>query len=245
MNDFIVYKHTCPNGKVYIGITSQNANHRWNRGNGYRGNEHFYRAIQKYGWENIRHDILFNELTKEEAEQKEKELITIYKSNDKNYGYNIMFESSNKYCHSRETIEKMRNSKLGKKQSEETKRKRSESLKGHTTAAETREKIRAAQVGKPRTPHTEEWKKNASAMFTGVNNPNYGKTMSQEQRAKISEHTNNKRAVCQYSLDMELIKIYPSIKEAERQTGIYNANICACCKGKKPTMGGYVWRYVK
>ena len=44
---YCVYKHTCPNGKVYIGVTSQNPLRSWNNGNGYRGNEHFYRAIVK------------------------------------------------------------------------------------------------------------------------------------------------------------------------------------------------------
>lgn len=29
---YVVYKHTCPNGKVYIGITSQKPEHRWKKG---------------------------------------------------------------------------------------------------------------------------------------------------------------------------------------------------------------------
>lgn len=44
---FIVYKHTSPNGKIYIGITSQVPNHRWRNGNGYKTNPYFTRAIKK------------------------------------------------------------------------------------------------------------------------------------------------------------------------------------------------------
>lgn len=39
------------------------------------------------------------------------------------------------------------------------------------------------------------------------------------------------------------IKSYPSMMEAERQLNISNSKICAVCKGKRMTAGGYVWRY--
>lgn len=83
-----VYMHTVPNGKVYIGVTSQEVDKRWNHGQGYRSNLHFWRAIQKYGWSNIRHEVLFEGLTKEEAFEKEIELISLYESNNPHYGYN-------------------------------------------------------------------------------------------------------------------------------------------------------------
>ena len=36
-NNFCVYKHTCPNGKVYIGITGKKPKHRWGKdGSGYK-----------------------------------------------------------------------------------------------------------------------------------------------------------------------------------------------------------------
>ena len=77
---YTVYKHTSPSGKVYIGITSKNVKERWNYGQGYRNNEHFWRAIQKYGWKSIEHTILYENLTKSQACEKEKELIAFYKS---------------------------------------------------------------------------------------------------------------------------------------------------------------------
>jgi hypothetical protein len=75
------------NGKKYIGITQQSLKKRSNNGKGYTGCTKFYNAIQKYGWENFKHKILFKGLTKEEAELKEQELIKEY--NTQIDGYNI------------------------------------------------------------------------------------------------------------------------------------------------------------
>ena len=85
-----VYMHTSPSNKVYIGITSQEPLKRWgNNGSNYSKQKYFYAAIKKYGWENIKHEILFSNLAEEEAKQKEVELIAKHKSADKNYGYNL------------------------------------------------------------------------------------------------------------------------------------------------------------
>ena len=67
---YCVYKHTNKfNGKVYIGITSQQPEKRWKNGYGYEGNEYFYRAIQKYGWnDGFNHEIIVSGLTKESKE---------------------------------------------------------------------------------------------------------------------------------------------------------------------------------
>lgn len=92
MENYKVYKHTFPNGKVYIGITGRKwiASQRWgNNGAGYIDQTYMRNAIKKYGWKNIKHEILFENMTKEEAEQKEIDLIKQYKSNIKGYGYNI------------------------------------------------------------------------------------------------------------------------------------------------------------
>ena len=49
--------------------------------------------------------------------------------------------------------------------------------------------------------------------------------------------------ILQFSKDGELIAEYSSAREAERQTGCHNQHICDCCKGKRKSAGGYVWRY--
>lgn len=87
---YIVYKHTAPNDKVYIGITGFDPQYRWlNNGRGYQHQSTFFNAIIKYGWINFKHEILFEGLTEEEALNKEEELIQQYKSYDRRYGYNV------------------------------------------------------------------------------------------------------------------------------------------------------------
>lgn len=90
MGSWSVYKHTTPSGKVYIGITSKTPQQRWNSGHGYRKCKAFWNAIVKYGWQNIQHEVLYEGLTKYQAEALEKELITKYRSTDCRFGYNIM-----------------------------------------------------------------------------------------------------------------------------------------------------------
>lgn len=79
---FIVYKHTSPSNKVYIGITKLNLIKRW------QGLPYFFRAILKYGWNNFQHEILYSELSEKEAKQIEICLIAYYNSTDHNYEYN-------------------------------------------------------------------------------------------------------------------------------------------------------------
>lgn len=86
---YTVYKHTAPNGKVYIGITKQRPERRWGKGGrGYKENDYFYRAIQKYGWDNFKHEIIAENLTEEEAGLMEIDLISQHRSVDRSCGYN-------------------------------------------------------------------------------------------------------------------------------------------------------------
>ena len=128
---YIVYKHTSPSNKVYIGITIQKPELRWRKGKGYKNNIHFYNAIQKYGWDNFQHEILFTGLTKDEAEQKEIELIAYYKSCNRRYGYNIDHGGNSIGHLSDEHKKKLRDANIGKCPSEDTRQKMSELFKGN------------------------------------------------------------------------------------------------------------------
>lgn len=148
---YLVYKHTCPNGKVYIGITSQSAKERWrNNGLGYKKNKHFFNAILKYGWDNIKHEIIFDKLAKEKACKKEIELIAFYKSNQREYGYNsaIGGEINKGFNRTSETKEKLRLANLGKPMSEEIKRKISAANKGKSKPAGFGERIKEIEQSK-------------------------------------------------------------------------------------------------
>ena len=122
MENYKVYIHKFPNGKAYVGITRQEPKIRWGGGNGYVRNEYMHRAIKKYGWENIEHIILFDGLSEEDACEIEKSLIKKYRTNEKEFGYNI--ESGGQCSNLAEsTKQKLREAHIGKSASEETREK--------------------------------------------------------------------------------------------------------------------------
>ena len=90
---FYVYKHTCPNNKVYIGMTGNEPERRWNGGYGYIRNKRFAKAILKYGWDNITHDILSIHDTKEEALKEEAAQIAVHHSDLPHFGYNVLAQN--------------------------------------------------------------------------------------------------------------------------------------------------------
>lgn len=101
------------NDKRYIGITRQEVQERWMNGRGYQ-NQVFGRAIEKYGWDGFEHEVLYINLTKEEAEQKEIELIAEYQSDNGNYGYNISHGGNCSDSVAESTKEKLRQVMTGK-----------------------------------------------------------------------------------------------------------------------------------
>lgn len=84
--NYCVYEHIFPNGKRYIGI-SNNAEKRWRNGKGYETQPKMARAIKKYGWDNVGHNIVVDNVTKEQAETLERYLIAeLHTIED---GYNV------------------------------------------------------------------------------------------------------------------------------------------------------------
>lgn len=88
--EYTVYMHKNKiNGKVYIGTSRQQPiKRRWRQGSTYKECSKFYKDIQKYGFDNFEHIILFENLNQKEAFSKEIELIKKYDSI--NNGYNIL-----------------------------------------------------------------------------------------------------------------------------------------------------------
>lgn len=253
---YSVYKHTFPNGKVYIGITSMKPNRRWDKGRGYNNQPLMKRAINKYGWDNVVHEILFSNLSKEEAERTEIELISIYQSNNSTFGYNIENGGNATGKMSEKTKRKIsefnktrlgnKNSFYGKHHTEETKRKISEAktgIAGHPHTEESRKKISESKKGANNHMygkcHSEKTKKKMSESHRGENNHNYKKHLSEETRKKIGE-ANGNSVRC-----IETNTIYRSVKNASNETGVDLTGIHKCCKGRQNTSGGYHWEYVK
>jgi hypothetical protein len=149
MNEYKIYKLIFPNGKVYIGQTKQEIQKRWGfQGKGYKNCPKVYNAILKYGWENVKKEILYDKLNHNDANMLEIKLITeVYNSNNNNFGYNIENGGNTIGTHS-----------------EETKRKIGEGNKGKIVSLETREKIRQAKLGKKASNEAKEKLKNICKM---------------------------------------------------------------------------------
>lgn len=230
---YSVYKHTAPNGKIYIGITCQKPEYRWQNGLGYRTQSRFYRAIQKYGWDVFQHEIIADGLTREQAEQMEIELIAQYKSNEREHGYNMSEGGTGGKtgCTVSDDVrirlsEKNRgenNPWYGKHHSEETRMKISKGNSGRCLSAETRRKM--------------------SESKRGENHYNFGKHLSEEHRRKISQRQNHK-PVRQYTLDGKFIREYPSVSNASVVTGVSAGSIVYGCKGRAKRPRKYIWKYV-
>ena len=56
---------------------------------------------------------------------------------------------------------------------------------------------------------------------------------------------NKSKSVGQYTLDGELIKIWQSTMEVQRQLGFAPSHISLVARGKRETAYGYVWKYVE
>lgn len=236
--NYTVYMHIFPNNKKYIGITSRDVSMRWMNGKGYKSSNFVRKAIDKYGWANVKHEILFSNLTKEQAEQKEVELIAFYKTNNKSFGYNIQNGGNSKgklsdaekenirqrvkgntiwlgKHHSEETKEKLRKIHTGMKMPKESIQKRVEKIKGRKLSESHRLALLNANIGKP---------------------------CSKEKAKKISlSQTDNKQVLQIFG--NKIINEFYCMAEAQRHTGVDKSSISRCCRGLQFMAGGFEWKY--
>ena len=161
---YSVYMHKFPNNKVYIGITNRPVNVRWCQ----RYNRYFTNAVKKYGWDNIQHIVIAENLTHTQACTMEINLIASYRSNDARYGYNLTDGG--------EGI-------LGFQMPEKSRKRISEALTGRHLPDSVKEKISNSTKGKIVSESTKE---KLREINKGRISPNKGKSMSEEQRIKIS-----------------------------------------------------------
>ena len=195
----------------------------------------FYRAIRKYGWENIRHDILFDGLSLEEAKEVEARLISEWQLTDRKYGYNLVSEKDGICMETHRRMseaQKGNTNSKGRKLSNDTRQKISLSLKTFYSNPENR----AALSRK----HTEATKaKLRSRIF------------STETREKMSKShydcsglkNPSAKAIVQLSLSGELIREYGYATQASKECNLDLSSIIKCCRGKQKTCGGYRWKY--
>lgn len=232
--NYKIYKHTnVKNKKVYIGITKQEPKRRWQNGIGYIDNDYFYKSIKKNGWDNFKHEILYENLTKEQAQEKEIELIAYYKSNDRNYGYNISKGG--------ETGEENFNKKFGK---DNHKSRRIRVLDAKTNKiikiyeSQTQAALELGINRKGITKNCLGQSKTYKGYIFEYDDCNFIKP----QKYKPGKHPNHRTTKVKCIDDN---KIFNSIKEAGEYYKIRPNNItsCLCEKSKAKTAGGKRWCY--
>ena len=225
-----IYCHTSPDNKRYVGI-SLNPEKRWARGEGYKKNYQFYPDIQKYGWDNFKHEILYENLSIEEAKVKEQELIKEWNLMNPAYGYNLTEGGDGSFSeYSRYLMSKSRKGNINSKNqihTLENRRQISKSLKQYYKEHPI-EKIDNSE---------EEWYKEAVAR--------HKEHVHLIRSLQVSGSSNpSAKAIIQKDLDGNIIASYPYAKMAAIKYNIDLSSIIKCCRGKLKTAGGYKWDYL-
>lgn len=222
--EYCVYVHTNKtNGKKYVGITSRSPEARWKQG--YRFNEHFSRAIEKYGWDGFDHDVIMAGITKEQACAWERALIAQFGTQNGHKGYNI--QSGGDGCADQNNVPVSQYSLDGKFiKTWESIKDASESFGAARNDGGTQ--IGMACSGRCKTAHGYLWR--------------YG-----DGGASIEPYKNNHlKRVVQCTVAGEPVKTWERIIDASRELGIDAGTITKVCKDKYrncKTAGGYKWRY--
>lgn len=196
-------------------------------GGGHNGNayqtQYFSNAIKKYGWDNFQHEIIAENLTEDEAKNFEKVLISKLRSNERDFGYNIT-KGGDGVCGF--GLHGELNPMYGKKHSEETLKKISQSRKGKCVGEDN------PYYGKH---HSKE-------IIDKILKSRSWYVPSEETIKRIAE--SNKKKVVQYDLENNnLIKIHKSAKDASDDLNIDKGSITKCCQHKRKSAGGYRWEY--
>jgi group I intron endonuclease len=251
MGDYCVYKHTSPSGKVYIGITSQRPERRWRPdGSGYRYNPHFKNAINKYGWDNFKHEIVRDGLTRNEALDMEAALVSEYRSDSFAFGYNRssggdapvlspeatqkisesvskLWEDPDYRAHMSEAHKGQR--RTGWHHSETTKAKISDIVKERCMDPEYRKRLSESAKRRAAKRDMSEFARHA-----------WEDPVARERiiASKRGNHYRAKRVLC-----VETGTVYQSVKEAAEAVGTTREAVGRACRGLAKKSKGLHWRF--
>lgn len=262
-NCYTVYAHVNKvNDKMYIGLTKQKPERRWNNGYGYVHTPFFYNAIIKYGWDNFEHIILEENLLKKEAAVLESELINLYQTNIKELGYNLTsggFHKFNNPPHSlairrTNSIEERRKMYLneGRTFKVDNKNGRSKPIYMYdgstgelidelssTIEAELKYGILNTIIG---SVCLKRYKKANGYIFR------YQQDISENNKYRLPqdelEYANSNDcyvAVCQYNLFGKKVNTYDNLREAARSLGLRPARIQQCLIRQIYYTANFIW----
>lgn len=209
-----VYIHYFPNGKRYIGLTTQDVKKRWGNGKKYKRQKFVYNAILKYGWENISHQV-FECDTEAEMKYLERYLIAYYNTTDRRYGYNLSTGGEN-------------GSGLGKPIDQYDRQGHLIRTWESTSAIEKELNYSASTItacAKRRRPTAY----NCYWVYS-CETPDFKTYKTQ-------------RKVRQYSLTGEFIAEFKNAAEAGKNIGKGRSLIVKCCNGKCKMAYKFIWKY--
>lgn len=189
----------------------------------------FYRAIQKHGWDNIKHEILYENLTEREAKSLERKLIKQYKTKDSRYGYNCTYggDGTVGYKMTKESIEKSNKWRYKKVYQY--------SNNGDFIREWNSIKLIEKELGYSNTV--------ISACCNGREKTAYGYLWTHEYFDKLEPvKLGHGLTVYQYSLDGKFIRDWDSAESVEKELGFIGENIRDCCKGKQKSSHGFIWK---
>ncbi len=229
---FSVYIHKFPNGKQYVGMTSNEPERRWQNGYGYRRNKVMFEDIKKYGWNNIDH-ILFNDegilYTEEEASYIEQCLIDSWDLTSVEKGYNLETGGISSYTLHKNTKKKLSliNGKpIIQYSFDGNKIKEFCSIND----AERELKIERRNIS----ACCKNQRKSAGGYIWRYKANNLESVKPQSLQIK---------PIVQYSLDGTIINQFSSMAEASKKLNISLSGISKCCKGNLKSAYGYIWRF--
>lgn len=234
-NIWCVYMHTNKaNNKKYIGISS-NVKKRWAGSGSAYYDQVFGLAIQKYGWNNFKHEILFDSLSQKDACKYEQELIEKYQTYKKKFGYNrSKGGDSGSYGAYNTQINKMVHV-----------------FQYDLDGSFVKEHISISAAARELTP--EYAGRNSCNITTCCNGKRltalgyrWFYTYQGEKIAPIKSTTERivegeSKKVYQYSLNGDFIQEYKSVTYAKQITGVKGIGNCA--RGEIKSSGGYQWFY--
>lgn len=229
---YSVYKHRHKDsGKCYIGITSKTPpSLRWGEyGRNYRTQPVFFKAILRYGWDNFDHDILFEGLTKQEAFEKEVELIAKYKSNEDEFGFNV-YDGGNDSVWTKNSQPVFQYDADGN------------FIARYKSCNEAAKELSIAVANISSCCHKENNQVSAKG-FLFI----YEKDVTDKEIQNMIDRYNHKfnysRNVDQYDLEGNFIKSFNSAKIASEEIGVSVGSISDCCRGDCMTCKGYIFIY--
>ena len=235
---YCIYRHIAPNNKSYIGMTKQEPERRWQNGEGYNTQRLFYNAIEKYGWENFSHEILEENLTHDEACDRERYYISYFKSNIRKYGYNITSGGDGCDHKGKHIVQKYNDEVVNCfKSCDEAARKLGFSS-GSTISNYIKNKIQLCGFEFEEIDFDEyqKYKKIYNPQFLNIKE----KRNIEHMNALKEMNKQRERAINQYSLDGKYLNTYIGINKTQRELNIISIQHAIT---HKSSAGGFQWRY--